>query len=131
MADIANHPDTKAIWQQLLMEDLGTIAQRIFDKNFKSQDVNQEYESPMFNPLQLLERPNPVTAGSAEALGNPLRHIFASMVWSFAPPWPFGRPRVGLRHSLPAPSRDRQVLPNNLLNKRESNISARFRNRAA
>jgi CRP-like cAMP-binding protein len=127
MADIANHPDTKAIWQQLLMENLGVIAQRLFDKNFKSQDVNKEYESPMFKPLQSWERPNPMAAGSAEALRNPLRHIFANMVWSFSPPWPFSGARVGLRHSLPAPSRDRHVLPDNMLNIRESKLFARFR----
>jgi hypothetical protein len=129
MIDIANHPDTKAIWQQLLMENLGVIAQRIFDNNFKSQDVNQEYESPMFKPLQAWERPNPMAAGSAVALRNPLRHIFANMVWSFTPPWPFAGPPVGFRHSLPAPSRDRHVIPNSMLNIRESKIFACFRKR--
>jgi hypothetical protein len=129
MADIANHPDTKAIWQQLLMENLGLIAQRTFVKNNYSQAMNKEYESPMFKPLQPWEHPIPVAAGSAEALRNPLRHIFASMVWSFAPPWPFGDgPRVGLRHSLPAPSRDRHVLADKMLHIRESKLFARFRN---
>jgi hypothetical protein len=127
MADIAKHPATKAIWQQLLMENLGIIAQRMLDKNFNSQAMNQEYESPMFKPLQPWERPNPMAAGSAQALRNPLRHIFASMVGSFAPPWPFGNGTVGLRHSLPAPSRDRHVLIDKMLHVRESKIFARFR----
>jgi hypothetical protein len=122
MADIANHPDTKAIWQQLLMENLGIMAQRMWDMNFNSQVMNQEYESPMFKPLQPWERPNPMAAGSAQALRNPLRHIFVTMVWYFNPPWPFGNGTVGLRHKLPAPSRDRQVLTG-----RESKIFARFR----
>jgi hypothetical protein len=78
--------------------------------------------------LQPWERPNPMAAGSAKALGNPLRHIFASMVLSFQPPWPFGGSRVGLRHSLPVPSRDRHVLSDKMLNQRESKIFARFRN---
>jgi hypothetical protein len=128
IAAIANHPDTKAIWQQLLMENLGVIAQRIFDQNCKSPTMNEEYESPKFKPLQPWECPNPVAAGSAKALRNPLRHIFASMIWSFSPPWPFAGRHVGSRHSLPPPSRDRYVLPDNMLNIRESKIFARFRN---
>jgi hypothetical protein len=133
MADIANHLDTKVIWQQLLMENLGIIAQRvIFDTNFKSHAMNKEYESPMFKPLQTWERPNPVVAGSAEALRTPLSHICASMVRSFAPPWPFGGPKVGLRHKLPAPrSRYRHVLripTNSMMTRQESKILASFRN---
>jgi hypothetical protein len=109
MADIASHPDTKVIWQQLLMENLGTIAQRII---FKSRAMNTEYESRMFKPLQPLERPCPVTAGSAKALRNPLSHICSGMVRSFASPWPFGGPKVGLRHKLPPPrSRDHHGVP--------------------
>jgi hypothetical protein len=128
MADIAKHPDTKAIWQQLLMENLGIIAQRMFDKNLNSPaSMNKEYESPLFKPLQPWERPNAMAAGSAKALGNPVRHIFASMVWAFEPPWPFGTHRVGLRHSLLVPSRDRPVLSDKMLNTRESKIFARFR----
>lgn len=51
-------------------------------------------------------------------------HVYASALWSFAPPWPFKGPPEGLRHSdlVARPRRVQDVPPKRLLDAAESNI---------
>lgn len=63
------------------------------NNNHSSQDIH-----PIFEPLQPSEEPDPLRAGSNQALRNPFQHIVKSMEWSFTPPWPFKGFPTGLRH---------------------------------
>ena len=101
MPTIANHPRTRLMWKELLMENFLRIVQRYFDRRMRLENTadGQAYINPIFLPLEPSEQPNPLRAGSGLALKNPLRHVWASMLWSFAPPWPFQGPPQGLRHN--------------------------------
>ena len=101
MPSIANHPRTRLLWKELLMENMLRIVQRYFDQRMRLENAvdGLEYVNPIFAPLESWEQPHPMRAGSGKALTNFLGHIWASMQWSFAPPWPFQGPPEGLRHN--------------------------------
>jgi hypothetical protein len=123
IAQIASHQSTRLMWKELLMENLLRIVQRYFDKRIRQglDSINGEYTNPIFLPLEKWEEPNPLRAGSGLALKTPFMHIFATMGWSFSPPWPWKGPPPGLRHAqLPAPGRVQNVPPQKLLDSSES-----------
>lgn len=122
IAQIASHPSTRLMWKELLMENLLRIVQRYFDPRIRrGLDADGERTNPIFLPLDPWEQPNPLRAGSGTAMKMPFSHIFASMAWSFTPPWPFKGPPVGLRHAqLPAPNRVQDVPPQKLLDTSET-----------
>lgn len=125
MPSIASHPSTRLLWKELLMENLLRIVQRYFDKRMHRTNIDSssDYVNPIFAPLQPWEEPNPLRAGSGLALQNPLAHIWASMTWSFAPPWPFQGPPDGLRHTqLLAPGRVQNIPPKKVLDASESEM---------
>jgi len=101
MPTIANHPKTRLLWKELLMENMLRIVQRYFDRRMRLENSTngQEYVSHMFAPLEAWEEPHPMRAGSGKALTDPLAHVWKSMQWSFALPWPFEGPPEGLRHN--------------------------------
>lgn len=98
MPSIANHPSTRLLWKELLMENMLRIVQRYFDERMR-QETTHMYVNPMFRPLKPWEESHPLRAGSGKALRHPVFHLLASMKWSFAPPWPFQGPPEGLRHN--------------------------------
>jgi hypothetical protein len=122
MIQIASNPTTRLMWKELLMENLLRIVQRYFDKRIRKDTVSgREYLNPLFLPLQGWEEPHPLRAGSNVALQRPLSHVWASMKWSFAPPWPFKGPPMGLRHNqLLATGRVHNFPPKRLLDTDES-----------
>lgn len=101
MPIIANNPHTRLLWKEILMENMLRIVQRYFDRRMRLENSVDgiDYVNPIFAPLEAWEQPHPMRAGSGKALTNPLRHVWASMQWSFAPPWPFRGPPEGLRHN--------------------------------
>jgi hypothetical protein len=114
---------TRLMWKELLMENLLRIVQRYFERQSRQQGYTDspDYLNPMFLPLQDWEQPEPLRAGSGVALRSPFRHVFYSGKLSFAPPWPFKGPPMGLRHSsLPAPGRVQHMPPKKLLDQSES-----------
>ena len=121
MPKIANHPSTRLMWKELLMENLLRIVQGYFDRRMRMNPVLVEYVHPIFNPLESWEEPDPLRAGSGLAMKHPLQHIWSSMKWSFAPPWPFKGPPEGLRHTqLLAPGRVSGMPPRRLMDKDET-----------
>jgi len=124
MPTIASHPSTRVLWKEILMENLLRIVQRYFDKRMRHRNVVDgvdQYVNPIFAPLQPWEYPDPLRAGSGLALRRPLAHIRASMVWSWAPPWPFRGPPEGLRHNqLLSTGRVQGMAPRTLLDASES-----------
>ena len=103
------------------MENLLRIVQRYFDKRVRRGHSLEFYVNPIFAPLQQWEEPHPLRAGSGLAIQTPLAHILASMQWSFAPPWPFQGPPMGLRHTqLLAPGRVANLPPVKLLDANET-----------
>jgi CRP-like cAMP-binding protein len=128
IASIASHPSTRLMWKEILMENLLRIVQRYFDKRVKRGTPDgHEYLNPIFLPLERWEQPDPLRAGSESAMKTPFAHIFASAQWSFAPPWPFKGPPMGLRHTqLLAPGRVQNMPPKNLLASSESQSFVRY-----
>ena len=123
MPKIASHPSTRLLWKEILMENLLRIVRRYFDKRMRSRTLldGRAYLNPIFLPLQPWEVPHPLRAGSGRALLTPLAHVWASMQWSFAPPWPFQGPPEGLRHTqLLGPGRVQNIPPKKLLDANES-----------
>ena len=124
MPTIANHPRTRLLWKELLMENMLRIVQRYFDRRMRLENAvdGMEYIHPIFAPLEPWEQPHPMRAGSGQALTQPWRHFWASMQWSFAPPWPWQGPPEGLRHNeLLSVGRIRASIPTTqqLLNQRQ------------
>jgi hypothetical protein len=100
---VLKNPQTKLLWKERLMENMLQIVQHYYDPRLLVQHpdpiVQDEYYiHPNFYELDRTELPHPYRAGSTEALRNPLYHIYQYMIWSFAPPWPFHGPPIGLRH---------------------------------
>lgn len=119
MSEIAaNNPTTRLMWKEILMENLLRIVQRYIDSKVR---IGPDYINPIFAPLAPWEEPEALRAGSGKALQTPFQHVYSSAVSSFAPPWPFQGPPVGLRHSqLVAPGRVQNVPPKRLLDAAES-----------
>lgn len=121
IASIANNPVTRLMWKELLMENMLRIVQRYFDRRVRHGRSSDFYINPIFAPLNPSEEPHPLRAGSGKALRTPLAHIFASAQWSFAPPYPFKGPPMGLRHNnLLAPGRVANMPPKRLLDANET-----------
>ena len=108
---IANVKATKSVWQTVFIGILARIAvQRLGDGQGQDEtattimDVSNrtdpDYLDPLFLPLGPSERPNPLAAGSGQALERPLAHIWFCLQRSFSPPWPFGKHLIGLRHHM-------------------------------
>jgi hypothetical protein len=95
----------KSVWQTVFIGILARIAvQRLGDKQIDPKRSDPQHLDPLFLPLSESEKPNPVIAGSGEALKTPFKHIWYCMQRFFTPPWPFAAHMIGVRHSmLPAP----------------------------
>jgi hypothetical protein len=71
------------------------------DNNFKA-----EYIAPSFQPLEVWEQPQPLSAGSGESWKHPVQHFTKYFLSFLGPPPPFGGHPTGIRHTLlAAPSR--------------------------
>jgi CRP-like cAMP-binding protein len=121
MPMIASEPSTRLMWKELLMENLLRIVQGYFGRRMRSNPAVVDYVHPIFCPLEPWEEPDPLRAGSGYAMMNPFSHVWASMKWSFASPWPFQGPPQGLRHTqLLAPGRISGIPPRKLLDRDET-----------
>eukprot|EP00980_Cylindrotheca_fusiformis_P008210 scaffold1736_cov127-Cylindrotheca_fusiformis.AAC.24 len=121
MPMIASNSSTRLMWKELLMENLLRIVQGYFDRRMRHESVFVEYVHPIFFPLQMWEEPDPMRAGSGQAMKNPFAHVWENMKWSFAPPWPFQGPPEGLRHGqLLAPGRVNGIPPRRLMDRDET-----------
>jgi len=116
---IANAKNTKSVWQSIFIGVLARIAVRRLPPNDSGNPhddyphpppkqasfyLEANYIDPLFAPLSKAEEPNPLLAGSGQALEQPLQHVWYCMQRFFTPPWPFSQHAVGIRHTmLPAP----------------------------
>jgi hypothetical protein len=116
LKDLSKNHETKDAWMGLLIASLAEIAERPYARQnwmdilsggetvAVSEDRLASQRSPLFNPLQPSEEPEPLLAGSTKALSRPFAHLWKYCKLSVYIPWPFGAWPIGLRHSLHPPT---------------------------
>lgn len=121
---LGSHPDAKETWIALLIATLATIAEKPFMESKlntgseaqieESRRIMMTNENSLFDPLQPAEEPEPNAAGSGQGLKHPIAHLWYYMKLTFIIPWPLGHWPVGLRHSLPPPQMDKEMITRRL-----------------